>query len=161
MRVYSIRKKLNENLYSEDKVIKDMTPRMKVKFDKYWSEYFVTLALGYVLDPRTKLNFLSFCYKRLYLYDHQEKVNEALYKLFIEYTKYGVASGSIASFHTSSSSMTMGAHSQQCPLVTSETSSISSMTPILDVILSIIISIYLFFLLFFFQVSSIVIILFM
>ena len=41
-------------------MIKDMTARMKVKFDKYWSEYSVTLALGCVLDPRSKLNFLSF-----------------------------------------------------------------------------------------------------
>ena len=35
MQVYSIEKKLNENLYSEDEVIKDMAARMKVKFDKY------------------------------------------------------------------------------------------------------------------------------
>ena len=35
MQVYSIEKKLNENLYSEDEVIKDMASRMKVKFDNY------------------------------------------------------------------------------------------------------------------------------
>ena len=75
LQVYSIEKKLNENLYSEDGVIKDMAARMKVKFDKYWSEYSITLEIGCVLDPRSKLNFLSFCYKRLYPYDHQEKVN--------------------------------------------------------------------------------------
>ena len=92
MQVYSIENKLNENLYSEYEVIKDMVVRMKVKFDKYWSKYSVTLALGCVLDPRSKLNFLSFYYKRLYPYDHQKKVNmvkKALYKLFVEYTKYG------------------------------------------------------------------------
>ena len=54
LQAYSIEKKLNENLYSEDGVIKDMAARMKVKFDKYWSEYSVTLALGCVLDPRSK-----------------------------------------------------------------------------------------------------------
>ena len=52
-----------------------MAARMKVKIVKYWSKYSVTLALGCVLDPRSKLNFLSFCYKRHYPYDHQEKVN--------------------------------------------------------------------------------------
>ena len=57
LQVYSIEKKLNENLYSEDGVIKDNAARMKVKFDKYWSEYSVTLALGCVLDARSKLNF--------------------------------------------------------------------------------------------------------
>ena len=35
MQVYSIEKKLNENLYSEDEVIKDMAVRMKVNFDMY------------------------------------------------------------------------------------------------------------------------------
>ena len=145
MQVYNIENKLNENLYSEDEVIKDMTVRMKVKFDKYWSEYSVTLALGCVLDPRSKLNFFSFCYKKLYPYDHQEKVNKVkvvLYKLFFEYTKYGAASSSIPSCQTSSSSITMGACSQQCPLVTSGTT--SSMTSIFDVSLSIIIFIYYF-----------------
>ena len=142
MQFYSINKKLNENLYSEDEVIKEMTVRKKVNFDKYWSEYSVTLTLGCVLNPRSKLNFLSFCYKRLYPYDHQEKVNkvkEALYKLFDGYSKYGVASSSIVSFQTSSSSMTRGAYSQQCPSMTSGTSSTSSMTSKLDVSLSIII----------------------
>ena len=125
-----------------------MVARMKVNFDKYWSKYYVTLELGCVLNPHFKLNFLSFCYKRLYPYDHQEKVNrvkEALYKLFPEYTKYGAASSLIPSFQTSSPSMTMGAHSQQCPSMTSKTSSTSSLTSILDVSLSIIIFIYYFY----------------
>ena len=39
---------------------------MKVKFDKYWSENSITLTLGCALDPRSKLNFLNICYKRLY-----------------------------------------------------------------------------------------------
>ena len=52
-----------------------MASRMKVKFDKYWNEYSVTLALGCVLDSRFKLNFMGYFYKRLYPYDHQEKVN--------------------------------------------------------------------------------------
>ena len=96
LQVYSIENILNENLCNEDEVIKDMTTRMKVNCNKYWSEYSITLTLGCVLDLCSKLNFLSFCYKRLYAYDHQEKVNkvkEALYKLFAQYTKYEVALG--------------------------------------------------------------------
>ena len=45
LQVYSIEKKLNENLYSEDGVIEDTTAKIKVNFDKKWSEYYVTLAL--------------------------------------------------------------------------------------------------------------------
>ena len=35
LKVYSLENKLNENLYSENGVTKDMAARMKVKFDKY------------------------------------------------------------------------------------------------------------------------------
>ena len=72
------------------------------------------------------------------------RVNEALYKLFAEYTKYGATSSSIASFQTKSSSMTMGAYSQQRPPLKSGASSTSSMTSILDVSLIIIIFIHYF-----------------
>ncbi|KAL2531617.1 putative HAT dimerization domain [Abeliophyllum distichum] len=91
--------KLKENLNSEDKVIKDMVTRMEVKFDKCWSDCFVVLALGCVLNPRTKLKFLSFCYKRMYPHDYQEKIDRvknALYILFSEYIKNGILN-SIAS----------------------------------------------------------------
>ena len=72
------------------------------------------------------------------------RVEEALYKLFAEYIKYGATSSSIASFQTRSSSMTMGAYSQQCPPVKSGTSSTTSITSILDVSLIIIIFIHYF-----------------
>ena len=72
------------------------------------------------------------------------RVKEALYKLFAEYTKFGATSSSIASFQTRSSSMTMGDYLQQCSPVKSGTSSTSSMTYILDVRLIIIIFIHYF-----------------
>ncbi|KAL2455552.1 Zinc finger BED domain-containing protein DAYSLEEPER [Abeliophyllum distichum] len=109
--------KLNHNLNSEDEVIKDMVTRMKIKFDKYWSDYCVVLALGCVLDSRTKLKFLSSCYRRMYPHDYQEKVDRVknvLYILFSGYIKNGT-SNSIASHdmsHMTQSSphgpMTMG-----------------------------------------------------
>ncbi|KAL2532934.1 Zinc finger BED domain-containing protein DAYSLEEPER [Abeliophyllum distichum] len=93
------RVKLNQNLNSEDEVIKDMVTRTKIKFEKYWSDYCVVLTLGCVLDPRTKLKFLSFCYRRMYPNDCQEKVDRVkntLYTLFSRYIMNGT-SNSIAS----------------------------------------------------------------
>ena len=58
MQLYTIEKKLNENLHSEEEVIKDMVVRMKVNFVKYWSKYSINLTLGCVLHPHSKLNFL-------------------------------------------------------------------------------------------------------
>ena len=64
--------------------------RMKVKFDKYWSDYSVVLALGAVLDPRMKLGMIKYCYSQLDLDTCQEKVDyikSKLQMLFDEYSK--------------------------------------------------------------------------
>ncbi|KAK2445519.1 zinc finger BED domain-containing protein RICESLEEPER [Trifolium repens] len=90
MQVAFIEMALNKNLNSEDEVIKDMTKRMKDKFDKYWSEYSVTLSLGNVLDPTSKLEFLKFCFKKLYPNNYEDKikkVKDGLHDLFDEYKK--------------------------------------------------------------------------
>nr|KYP65708.1 hypothetical protein KK1_011970 [Cajanus cajan] len=52
--------RLTKNLSCKYKVIKDMTTRIKAKFDNYWNEYCVNLALGCVIDPKVKLNFIIF-----------------------------------------------------------------------------------------------------
>ena len=56
---------LNDNLYCEDGIIRDMTQRMKEKFDKYWKEYSIVLAFEVILDPRMKFKFLEFCYSKI------------------------------------------------------------------------------------------------
>ncbi|KAL3646943.1 hypothetical protein CASFOL_009487 [Castilleja foliolosa] len=65
MQVWKIECLLIENMNSEDEILKDMANRMKVKFDKYWRDYSVVLAFGTILDPRMKLSFLEFCYRKL------------------------------------------------------------------------------------------------
>ncbi|KAK4269452.1 hypothetical protein QN277_022606 [Acacia crassicarpa] len=60
MQVWKIECILNENLCSDDDVIRDMSMRMKEKFDKYWKQYSVVLAFGAILDPRLKLVFLLY-----------------------------------------------------------------------------------------------------
>ncbi|KAF7831896.1 zinc finger BED domain-containing protein RICESLEEPER 2-like [Senna tora] len=65
MQVWKIECMLNASLTNEDEVIRDMAHRMKVKFDKYWSEYSEVLAFGAILDPRSKLEFLQFCYSEI------------------------------------------------------------------------------------------------
>ena len=43
-----------------------MASQMWEKFQKYWSEFNVTLAIACVLDPRYKLEFIDYSYKKLY-----------------------------------------------------------------------------------------------
>ena len=97
---------------SEDLVIKSMIMRMrmKVKFDKYWSDYSVVLALGAMLDPRMKLGTIKYFYSQLNPNTSQKKVDyikSKLQMLFDEYSKLTSStqpseSCSHSSFHLSS-----------------------------------------------------------
>ncbi|KAF7801124.1 zinc finger BED domain-containing protein RICESLEEPER 2-like [Senna tora] len=90
MQVWKIECMLNASLTNEDEVIRDMTHRMKVKFDKYWSEYSEVLAFGAILDPRSKLEFLQFCYSEIDPLTSEVKVQNVrmkLYKLYKQYEK--------------------------------------------------------------------------
>lgn len=37
-----------------------------LKFEKYWSEFSVALAIAVIFDPHYKLQFVDFSYKMLY-----------------------------------------------------------------------------------------------
>ncbi|KAL1193320.1 putative AC transposase [Cardamine amara subsp. amara] len=60
--VWKIERLLKDNQQNSDALIKEMADKMRVKFDKYWEQYSVILAMGAVFDPRMKFKLL----KRLY-----------------------------------------------------------------------------------------------
>ena len=72
---------------SDDFHVKSMAIEMNRKFEKYWREYNLLLAIACVLDPRYKIQFVEFCYKRLYGDDSRQfgKVKSKLFSLFNEY----------------------------------------------------------------------------
>ncbi|KAL5580276.1 hypothetical protein UlMin_012718 [Ulmus minor] len=64
-----------------------MTSMMWVKFQKYWFDFSVILAIAYILDPRYKMNFVELCYKKAHGDDSLEilVVLNKLQSLFDEY----------------------------------------------------------------------------
>ena len=42
-----------------------MAMEMQIKFDKYWEDYKLILAIGAVLDPRLKVQMLELAYKKV------------------------------------------------------------------------------------------------
>uniref|UniRef100_A0A2N9GLN0 BED-type domain-containing protein n=1 Tax=Fagus sylvatica TaxID=28930 RepID=A0A2N9GLN0_FAGSY len=81
---------LLEEIESPDIFINDMAQRMKEKFDKYWDSYSVVLACAVVLDPRYKLDFVDYIFKKIESNDLTAKtklqhVRTQLYQLFSEY----------------------------------------------------------------------------
>nr|GMD60380.1 zinc finger BED domain-containing protein RICESLEEPER 2-like [Ipomoea batatas] len=65
IQVWKIEVMLKENLFHEDALISDMCRRMKEKFDDYWNQYSIVLALGAVFDPRIKLSLLECLFSKV------------------------------------------------------------------------------------------------
>ena len=86
--VWKIEKFLFDNVNNEDEWIKEMSCNMKRKFDKYWSEYSVLLAMAAVFDPRLKLTMLEFSYHSMDPNSYQEKIDVVRGKLFQLYEEY-------------------------------------------------------------------------
>ncbi|CAA7049021.1 unnamed protein product [Microthlaspi erraticum] len=88
--IWKIQCVLEVNRGHEDTVIRMMISRMREKFDKYWEEYSVLLAMGAVFDPRMKLKLLKKCYDELDPFTSQEKIDHLeskLNEIFEEYKK--------------------------------------------------------------------------
>ncbi|XP_061340052.1 zinc finger BED domain-containing protein RICESLEEPER 1-like [Gastrolobium bilobum] len=84
---------LQKGLKSDDAYIVNMAEKMFTKFDKYWSEFSMILAIAVILDPRYKMSFVEWCYNKLYGDDgvnESTKVKDKLVSLFNEYANDGI-----------------------------------------------------------------------
>lgn len=84
-----------------------MSLNMLEKFEKYWieKEPNILLSIAVVLDPRFKLQYLRFCYNKIYdsslVGDLMGRVEDELHKLFDEYVAQYEASSKIIDEGTS------------------------------------------------------------
>lgn len=89
--VSRVRVEIELHLNNPDESIKEMAKKMKEKFDKYWGQTNLVMALGACLDPRFKLKLINFCFSKIYSEAKQkiefESVKNSLYKLFKEYVE--------------------------------------------------------------------------
>ncbi|KAK2663340.1 hypothetical protein Ddye_001914 [Dipteronia dyeriana] len=65
-----------------------MAIQMYSKYHKYWGQFSVILTIALILDPRYKMKFVEFAYKKVYGIDSSELdiVRSKLLLLFNEYT---------------------------------------------------------------------------
>lgn len=73
----------------DDNLLKRMAINMKTKFDKYWGSLDTMnklLIIAVVLDPRYKMEYVSFCYGNLYapnlVKSMQEGIKELLFSMY-------------------------------------------------------------------------------
>ena len=78
---------LKQTIEGEDVYLKHMASNMWGKFQKYWSDFSIILSIACILDPRLKMQFVEFCYKKAYGEDSLEMMllHSKLYDLFDEY----------------------------------------------------------------------------
>ncbi|KAG8374690.1 hypothetical protein BUALT_Bualt10G0022100 [Buddleja alternifolia] len=87
--VVRVKVELDNKSQSSDDFIYDMVNSMKRKFDKYWGESNLLMAIAAVLDPRYKMMALEFFFPKLYSPEKAATelafVRRTLYDLYSEY----------------------------------------------------------------------------
>ncbi|XP_019195806.1 PREDICTED: zinc finger BED domain-containing protein RICESLEEPER 2-like [Ipomoea nil] len=80
-----------EPFYEATHLIRNMIEKMKTKFDKYWGDCNLLMAIGAILDPRYKMRLVNFAFNQIYNANDARinvtKVKDALYDLFYEYVQ--------------------------------------------------------------------------
>ncbi|XP_062103715.1 zinc finger BED domain-containing protein RICESLEEPER 4-like [Humulus lupulus] len=64
--VYSCNFSLKTAKESDDSYLSSMGNLMTEKFEKYWKDFSIILAIAVVLDPRYKFNFVDYAYTKVY-----------------------------------------------------------------------------------------------
>ncbi|XP_071916217.1 zinc finger BED domain-containing protein RICESLEEPER 1-like [Coffea arabica] len=87
--VAKIKKVLDAKVNNEDDFIRAMVTKMKSKFDKYWGDYNLLMAIAAILDPRQKMRVVEFVYPQMYPHfqaqEHISNVRKVLFDLYEEY----------------------------------------------------------------------------
>nr|KAJ0195371.1 hypothetical protein LSAT_V11C700378870 [Lactuca sativa] len=85
--VFRVKQTLDKGSLSTNDFIRDMVKKMKEKFDKYWGECHLVMAIAFVLDPRFKMKLVEFCFPTLYQNSDEniKEVKNALYEMYSEY----------------------------------------------------------------------------
>ncbi|XP_054780792.1 zinc finger BED domain-containing protein DAYSLEEPER-like [Prosopis cineraria] len=89
-----IQELLDENIESDDPLLREMSLSMKSKYDKYWGaadNLNPLLIIAVILDPRYKLAYINHVFDQLFLAPDlcmsiKNKARDTLYRLFEEYS---------------------------------------------------------------------------
>ncbi|KAJ1703108.1 hypothetical protein LUZ63_002887 [Rhynchospora breviuscula] len=64
--VWTIRRLLLDEKHRDSAILQNLALQMQKKFKKYWKNPNLILTLATIFDPRYKLMFLTFCFKKAY-----------------------------------------------------------------------------------------------
>ncbi|XP_059641535.1 zinc finger BED domain-containing protein DAYSLEEPER-like [Cornus florida] len=86
--VWKIQLELTHAAMSQDPLISNLITPLQEKFDKYWKDSSLVLAIAVVMDPRFKMKLVEFSFSRIYGEDAEtwiKIIDEGVHELFLEY----------------------------------------------------------------------------
>ncbi|GMY34061.1 zinc finger BED domain-containing protein DAYSLEEPER-like [Fagus crenata] len=86
--VSNIQIELTHASMSQDPFISNLIKPLQEKFDKYWKDCYLVLAIAVVLDPRFKMKLVEFNFNKMYGENAESwirAVNDSVHELFLEY----------------------------------------------------------------------------
>ncbi|XP_074342355.1 zinc finger BED domain-containing protein DAYSLEEPER-like [Apium graveolens] len=99
---------ISNEIQDEGSILYQTAFEMNEKFRKYWKNYSLILSFAVILDPRYKLKFVEYVFRKIYPTNYSEKVRqiyEKMEELYLDYYRIS---------NISSTSITF------CPRVTNE-----------------------------------------
>ncbi|XP_058004818.1 zinc finger BED domain-containing protein DAYSLEEPER isoform X2 [Hevea brasiliensis] len=86
--VSKVQLELTHAAMSQDPFVSTLTKPLKEKFDQYWRDCFLVLAIAVVMDPRFKMKLVEFSFSRIFGEDAGmwvKFVDDGIHELFREY----------------------------------------------------------------------------
>ncbi|XXG52159.1 hypothetical protein AAC387_Pa03g0544 [Persea americana] len=85
---WKIKLELSHAATSEDVFVSTVIKPMHEKFDKYWKDCSLILAIAVVMDPRFKMKLIEFSFSKIYgetAGDNIKIIDEGIHELYLEY----------------------------------------------------------------------------
>ncbi|XP_057444811.1 zinc finger BED domain-containing protein RICESLEEPER 2-like [Lotus japonicus] len=97
--VWRVKQVIDNASEDEDDFMREMAAPMKEKFDKYWGECNLLMAIASVLDPRCKFHIVDICFPLIYkpenvAMENISKVRTSLEKLYDKYVSMSIEESS-------------------------------------------------------------------
>ncbi|XP_058770890.1 zinc finger BED domain-containing protein RICESLEEPER 1-like [Vicia villosa] len=103
--VWRVKQVIDNATEDTNSFMRKMAASMKLKFDKYWGECNLLMAIASVLDPRSKFHAVDICFPLIYkaevVQENIEKVKNSLEELYNEYVSLSLQESSSNEAHPS------------------------------------------------------------